>query len=94
VIARLYSLENFPLPAVIALKELGHDVLTSHESGKANDAIPYSEVLEFATQPGRAVLTHNLLDFMVLHRNNQGHEGIIVRTANPDFSALAACIHR
>jgi hypothetical protein len=94
VIARLYSNENFPLPAVIALREFGHDVLTSHESGKANDAIPDSEVLELATQSGRAVLTHNRSDFMALHRKNEGHEGIIVCTANPDFSALAACIHK
>jgi len=94
VIARLYSNENFPLPAVIALREFGHDVLTSHESGKANEAVPDNEVLDFATQSKRAVLTHNRSDFMALHRKNQGHEGIIVCTSNPDFSALAACIHR
>jgi hypothetical protein len=31
---------------------------------------------------------------MALHRKNQSHEGIIVCTANPEFSGLAACIHR
>ncbi len=94
MIARLYSNENFPLPAVIALRAFGHDVLTSHESGKANEAVPDNEVLDFATQSKRAVLTHNRSDFMALHRKNQSHEGIIVCTANPDFSALAARIHR
>ena len=94
MIARLYSNENFPLPAVIALRAFGHDVLTSHESGKANEAVPDNEVLDFATQSKRGVLTHNRSDFMALHRKNQSHEGIIVCTANPDFSALAACIHR
>ncbi len=92
--ARLYSNENFPLPAFIALRDFGHDVLTSHESGKANEAVPDSAVLDFATQSERAVLTHNRSDFMALHRKNQNHEGIIVCTANPDFSALAACIYR
>ena len=49
MIARLYSNENFPLPAVFALRRLGHDVLTSRESGMANDAVPDNEVLDFAT---------------------------------------------
>ncbi len=94
MIAHLYSNENFPLPAVIALRAFGHDVLTSHESGKANEAVPDREVLDFATQSKRAVLTHKRPDFMALHRKNQSHEGIIVCTANPEFSGLAACIHR
>jgi predicted nuclease of predicted toxin-antitoxin system len=60
----------------------------------ANDAVPDNEVLDFATQSGRAILTHNRPDFMALHRKNKTHEGIIVCTVNPDFSALAACIHK
>jgi hypothetical protein len=31
--ARLYSNENFPLPAVEALRQLGHDVLTTRDVG-------------------------------------------------------------
>jgi len=40
--ARFYSNENFPRRAVEAVRELGHDVLTSHEAGRANkkSAIP------------------------------------------------------
>jgi uncharacterized protein YukJ len=38
--ARLYSNENFPLPVVEKLRELGHDVLTIQESGKADQALP------------------------------------------------------
>lgn len=33
--ARLYANENFPLPAVEVLKNLGHDVLTMLEAGQA-----------------------------------------------------------
>lgn len=36
--ARLYSNENFPLAMVIALRQLGHDALTSKEAGQANQA--------------------------------------------------------
>ena len=93
MIARLYSNENFPLPVVIALRELGHDVLTTRDAGKANDAIPDDEVLRFAIGNGRAVLTHNRQDFMRLHRQSPDHEGILVCTDNPDFPALAAKVH-
>ena len=33
--ARLFADENFPLPAVEALRRLGYNVLTIHEAGKA-----------------------------------------------------------
>ena len=80
MIAWLYANENFPLPVVIALRELGHDVLTTRDAGKANDAISDEEVLRFAVGNGRAVLTHNRQDFMRLHRQNSDHEGILVCT--------------
>jgi predicted nuclease of predicted toxin-antitoxin system len=91
--ARLYSNENFPLPVVSALRELGHDVLTSLDAGKANDAIPDDEVLRFASASQRVVLTHNRQDFIRLHRHHPDHAGIIVCTADADFPALAARIH-
>ena len=87
--ARLYSNENFPLPVVEALRQQGHDVLTTRDAGKANEGIPDEEVLEFARQEGRAVLTHNRKDFVRLHRTTPDHAGIIVCTDNPDFAALA-----
>ena len=33
--ADCYANENFPLPVVEALRELGHNLLTTYESGKA-----------------------------------------------------------
>lgn len=92
--ARLYSNENFPLPVVVALRALGHDVLTSLDAGKANDAIPDDEVLRFAIEQGRAVITHNRQDFIRLHRAQSVHEGIIVCTMDSDFVSLAQRIHR
>lgn len=43
--ARLYTNENIPFPAVETLRELGHDVLTVQETGKAEESWPDAEVL-------------------------------------------------
>jgi len=91
--ARLYSNENFPLPVVEALRTLGHDVLTIQESGKANQEYPDDAVLEEATADSRAVLTINRKHFLKLHRQSPNHHGIILYTADLDFSCQAARIH-
>jgi predicted nuclease of predicted toxin-antitoxin system len=46
--ARLYADEQFPYQVVLCLRDLGHDVLTVQEAGKANLKIPDEEVLDFA----------------------------------------------
>jgi hypothetical protein len=91
-VARLYSNENFPLPVVEHLRELGHDVLTTQESGRAGCAVPDENVLKFASDQGRAVLTFNRRHFLRLH-DSINHAGIIVCTFDPDFYALATRIH-
>jgi hypothetical protein len=65
--ARLYANENFPLPVVAALRQAGHDVITVAETGKAEQAWPDEDVLEFATQDDRALLTLNRKHFIRLH---------------------------
>ena len=92
--ARLYSNENFPLPVVERLRALGHDVLTIQETGKADQALPDDEVLKFATNENRAVLTLNRRHFIRLHRENSQHAGIIVCTFDPDFAGQAERIHQ
>jgi len=91
--ARLYSNENFPLPVVELLKRFRHDVMATRDVGKDNEGIPDEDVLRFAVENRRAVLTHNRTDFIYLHRQQPQHEGIIVCTDNPDFPALAARVH-
>ena len=91
--ARFYSNENFPLPAVERLRALGHDVLTSYEAERANKALPDAQVLEFATGEKRVLLTLNRLHFLRLHRQQPSHAGIVVCSFDPDFEALAARIH-
>lgn len=92
--ARLYSNENFPIPVVVRLRELGHDVLTIQETGKADQAMPDAEVLKFATNENRAVLTINRRHFIRLHREQPNHAGIIVCTLDPDFVGQAERIHK
>ena len=91
--ARLYANENFPLPAVRRLRELGHDVLTTIEAGKANQSIEDHDVLNFATSQGRAVLTLNRKHFVRLHQSKATHSGIIVCAFDPDFEGQALRIH-
>lgn len=88
--ARLYSNENFHRRVVEALRELGHDVLTSLEAGRSNQRIPDEEVLHFATSERRAVLTFNRLHFIRLHRHAAGHHaGIVVCSEDHDTRSLA-----
>ena len=70
--AAFYADENFPSPTVEALRRFGHDVLTTHEAGQANQRIRDVAVLEFATESGRAVLTLNRRDFVSLHARSPG----------------------
>ncbi len=92
--ARLYANENFPVETVLILRTLGHDILSTHDTGQSNLKIPDEEVLAFAISEKRAILTVNRKDFKRLHRSNQSHSGIVVCTKNDDFENFAECIHR
>jgi predicted nuclease of predicted toxin-antitoxin system len=87
--ARLYADEQYPYPVVEFLRTLGHDVLTVQEAGQANQKIPDSDVLGFATLENRAVLTQNRKDFFRLHRTQPDHAGIIACTNDRNWEALA-----
>jgi hypothetical protein len=86
---QLYADENIPLRLVVELSRLGHDVLTAHEDGRANQRIPDEQVLARAVELGRAVLTVNRVDFKRLHREQPGHSGIIICTEDPDRAGQA-----
>ena len=92
-LARLYSNENFPLPVVQALRSLGHDVLTVLEAGHADRSVPDEEVLAFAFQENRILLTHNRKHFIRLHADGRPHAGIIACTVDIDFVSQANRIH-
>ena len=46
--ARLYTNENFPFPAVLELRRFGHDVLIMADANQAGQGMSDKEVLEFA----------------------------------------------
>jgi hypothetical protein len=89
----LFSDENFDRNVVLELRRLGHDVLTAHEAGRANQRIPDVDVLAFATLLGRAVLTFDRRDYGRLHGQSPVHAGIITCTDDRDVAALARRIH-
>lgn len=91
--ARLYSNENFPLPVVEELRRLGHDVLTIQETGKAEQGFADEAILSSAGADNRAVLTINRKHFIRLHKASPEHKGIIVCTADLDFTRQASRIH-
>jgi predicted nuclease of predicted toxin-antitoxin system len=91
--ALLYADECFDADVVDELRLLGQDVLTAQEAGQANQGIDDPEVLDFAIQLGRAVLTFDRLDFKRLHRRARPHTGIIVCTNDANKKALAQRIH-
>jgi Domain of unknown function (DUF5615) len=90
---RLYANENFPWPVVVELRQFGHDVLTTHESGRAGIALPDDEILAFAVAEQRILLSINRKHFIRLHHQHPSHVGIIVCTFDLDFTALAQRIH-
>ena len=92
--AAIYSNENIPLGLVVALRGLGHDILTSYDAGKANQRVTDEDVLRFATANNRCVLTLNRRDFRQLHRKTAGrHAGIITCTFDTDYAGQAQRIH-
>ncbi len=90
--ARLYADEDFPFPVVEGLRQLGRDVLTTLEAGRANQGIADADQLAYATSIGRATLTRNRRHFIPLHRGNPRHTGIISVTDDPDFAGQATRI--
>ena len=88
---RLYADEQFPFPVVALLRNLGHDALTIQEAGNARDDDP--EVLAFAVNNDRAVVTQNRRHFIRLHAQQPNYAGIIVCTDDKNLERLATRIN-
>ncbi len=91
--ARLYGDENFDVHAMEMLRQLGHDTLTVRDSGQGNQRTPDYEVLAFATENNRAVVTFDRRDYFRLHQANPAHAGIVACTYDADSVGLPARIH-
>jgi predicted nuclease of predicted toxin-antitoxin system len=92
-VARLYADENVSARVVARLLELGHDVLTAADDGRANQTIPDEDVLSRATELDRCVITNNRRHFHRLHARDPDHAGILTFTTDTESEALADRIH-
>ena len=93
--ASIYANENFPVRVADLLAARGHDVLTTHAARNSNKGIPDEEVLSFAVDQSRIVITLNRRDFKKLHRQTRGkHCGIIVCKDDKDRIGMAERIHQ
>jgi len=79
---------------IIFKRKLGHDVLTIQETGMAGQALSDEQLLKFAIEKERAVLTFNRKHFIALHKTLPDHNGIIICSFDLDFNALAQRIHQ
>ncbi len=92
-IISFYANENFPLAIIEELRQLDYDVLTSIEAGQANQSISDENVLKFAQEKNKVVITLNREDFICLHKQGKAHSGIILCKEDRDYKGQAQAIH-
>ena len=85
---RLYTDEDVDAHLAEQLLRLGYDVLSCSAAGNASKRLPDTWQLNFATEQGRAILIHNVADYVAIDRarqsRGQAHWGIIyVRWRTP-----------
>lgn len=66
------------------LAEAGHDVLSVNQANLTSHSD--AEVLQFAAQTDRIVLTRNVTDFLALHESDANHSGILATHEDRDVS--------
>jgi len=81
--------EDFDHRIATRLRMLGQDVLTLAVLGLAGRRLPDYQVLATAAAQRRAVLTHNRLHFVRLHRRAPQHAGIVISSHARDPIAQA-----
>ena len=79
---KLYTDEDVNPIIAAHLHRKGYNALSAHDAGQANQGIPDSEQLEYATQQNRVIFTFNVADYIELDiqwkAENKVHRGIIV----------------
>jgi predicted nuclease of predicted toxin-antitoxin system len=64
---RLYLDEDVDISLATALIHRGVDILTKQQAGSTGNSD--REQLSFAKEQNRVIITHNIRDFVVLHKN-------------------------
>lgn len=95
---RLYTDEDVDPEVTIQLRRKGYDALSCHEAGNARRRLSDEWQLTFAAQQERAILTHNIADYILLDRRwktlGRQHWGIIVGDQALGMSDLIRRIQR
>lgn len=87
----LYLDENVDVQLAEMLKRAGCDARSALEAGRANQRISDEDQLAFATESGRAIFTHDAMDYAALvaawHNAGRYHRGVILsrRKATPEL---------
>jgi Domain of unknown function (DUF5615) len=84
---RLFTDEDVDADLASELRRHGYEVLSTQEAGRHNQRIPDTGQLDFATRQQRAILVHNIDEYITLaklwHANGQEHCGIILSRRLP-----------
>jgi hypothetical protein len=95
---RIYTDEQVFRGLARALRNHGYDAESRQEAGRANRGISDDEQLAYAARTGRAILTENVTDFIVLDaewkRVGRAHAGIIVVSELGEFGELLRRVER
>lgn len=96
---KLYPDENLSPRIAELLRARGLDVVSAHEAG--NTQLPDHAQLRYATSQGRAIVTCDVADFVVLATEliaaNADHAGIVLVSSafrTDDFAAVAGAIEQ
>ncbi len=88
----LYIDEDVHAALAGELRRRGYDVESCHEAGRGNRAIPDEEQLAYATEQGRAIITFNAADYILLDQEWKAvgleHTGIVVSPKINDLGEL------
>ena len=91
---KFYADENLPRAIIEELRQLNYDVLTSYEAQQANKSISDENVLKFAHEKNKIVITLNRDDFVSLHQQGEAHSGIIICKDDRDYQSQAQVIDK
>jgi hypothetical protein len=95
---RLFTDEMISPDLAVELRRRDYDAVSCHEVGRANQAIPDPDQLQYATDNGRAILTFNVRHFIGLDQqwrtDQRAHAGIIVSPRIADLGHLLQCVAR
>ncbi len=91
---RFYADENLARAIIEELRQLDYDILTSYEAGQANKSISDENVLKFAQERNKIIITLNRDDFVSLHKQGKAHSGIIICKEDRDYQGQAQVIDK